>query len=86
MLSMCKLFVICQAPCLVFVSILLFYVYNRTSPAFLLSAGGRMSTRSPASVVFVLCCVRLPEVFVLWLICRLVKVFVVRCHVMGATG
>jgi hypothetical protein len=83
MLSMCKSFAIRQAPCLVFVSVLLFY---HTSPTFLLRASGQISTRLPAGVVFVLCCVRLPEVFVLWLICRSMKVFAVSCHMMGATG
>jgi hypothetical protein len=45
----------------------LFYVCTRMSPAFLFRAGGRISTRSPACIVFVFYCVRLPEVFVLWL-------------------
>jgi hypothetical protein len=64
----------------------LFFVYIRTSPAFLLRAGGRISMRSPAGIVIVFCFVRLPGVFVLWLMGRLMKVFVVHCHVMGGTG
>jgi hypothetical protein len=62
MLSMCKSFIIRPAPCLVFVPVLLCYVYIRTSPAFLLRAGGRIVTRLPAGIVFVFSCVPLPEV------------------------
>jgi hypothetical protein len=63
MLSVSESFVNCQVPRLVFVLVFLFYVDNRTSPAFLLRAGGQFLAKSSAGVVFVFCCVWFYELF-----------------------